>query len=43
VELERAVLAGRFEMIIPHLVWVLGYGAAIIIAAVFFFLRQMKS
>lgn len=43
VELERAVLAGRFEMIIPHLVWVLGYGAAIVIAAVFFFLRQMKS
>ena len=43
VELERAVLAGRFEMIIPHLVWVLGYGAVIIIAAVFFFLRQMKS
>lgn len=43
VELERAVLAGRFEMITPHLIWVLGYGAAIIIAAVFFFLRQMKS
>ena len=43
VELERAVLAGRFEMIIPHLVWVLGYGAVITIAAVFFFLRQMKS
>ena len=43
VELERAVLSGRFEMIIPHLVWVLGYGAVITIAAVFFFLRQMKS
>lgn len=43
VELERAVIAGTYELIIPHLIWVLGYGVVIIIAAVFLFLRQMKS
>lgn len=43
VELERAVLAGTYEMIIPHLFWVIGYGVVILAAAVFMFLRQMKS
>lgn len=43
VELERAVIAGTYELIIPHLIWVLGYGVVIIIAAVFLFLKQMKS
>ena len=42
VELERAVLAGNAAEILPHLWWVLGYGAAALIAAVALFLRQMK-
>ncbi|MBE6576464.1 MAG: ABC transporter permease [Ruminococcaceae bacterium] len=42
VEMERAVLAGRFAEIFPHLWWVLGYGAAALAAAVLLFLRQMK-
>lgn len=42
VEMERAVLAGRFADILPHLWWVLGYAAAAMIAAVLLFLRQMK-
>lgn len=42
VELERAVLAGNFTGIFPHLWWVLGYAAALFTAAVFLFLRQMK-
>lgn len=42
VEMERAVLAGDFPGIFPHLWWVLGYGAASLILAVLLFLRQMK-
>ncbi len=42
VDLERAVLAGNFADVFPHLWWVLGYAAAAMIAAVFLFLRQMK-
>jgi len=42
VELERAVLSGNFGQILPHLWWVLGYGAAVLLAAVLCFLRQMK-
>ena len=42
VELERAVLAGRFEDILPHILWVLGYALGAMIAAVALFLRQMK-
>lgn len=42
VELERAVLAGDFAGIFPHLWWVLGYAALILAAAVWMFLRQMK-
>ena len=42
VELERAVLAGAFAGIFPHLWWVLGYAALILAAAVWMFLRQMK-
>ncbi len=42
VEMERAVLAGRFADILPHFWWVLGYAAAAMIAAVLLFLRQMK-
>ena len=42
VEMERAAIAGDFSEIIPHLWWVLGYAAAVLLVAVFFFLRQMK-
>lgn len=42
VELERAVLAGNYGGIFPHLWWVLGYALAALAAAVLLFLRQMK-
>lgn len=42
VELERAVLAGHFADIFPHLIWVLGYAAVTLTAAILLFLRQMK-
>ena len=42
VELERAAIHGEYADIGPHLLWVLGYGAAAVAGAVFLFLRQMK-
>ncbi|MBR5136658.1 MAG: ABC transporter permease [Clostridia bacterium] len=42
VELEKAVLDGRFGSIWPHLWWVLGYGVSVMVLAVVMFLRQMK-
>ncbi len=42
VELERAVLSGNFDGILPHLWWVLGYGVSVLAAAVGMFLRQMR-
>ncbi|MBR7111575.1 MAG: ABC transporter permease [Clostridia bacterium] len=42
VELGRAALAGDLLGIFPHLWWVLGYAAVILVAAIFAFLRQMK-
>lgn len=42
VELERAALNGNYEDILPHLLWVLGYAAAALAAAVLLFVRQMK-
>lgn len=42
VELQRAVIAGRFSDIFPHLWWVLGYAVIILVAAVLLFLKQMK-
>ena len=42
VELERAILSGNFSDIFPHIWWVLGYSIVLLMAAVFFFLRQMK-
>lgn len=43
VDMQRAVLAGDFSGIFPHLWWVFGYSALLLIAAVLLFLRQMKS
>ena len=42
VEMERAILAGSFTGIFPHIWWVLGYAALSLTAAVLLFLRQMK-
>ena len=42
VELERAVLSGDFSGVFPHIFWVLGYAAVLMVLAVFAFLRQMK-
>lgn len=42
VEMERAVIAGNFTGILPHLWWVLGYAAVLFAAAGLLFLRQMK-
>ncbi len=42
VKMEAAILAGDFSGIFPHLCWVLGYAAALLAAAIFLFLRQMK-
>ena len=42
VEMERAILAGNFTEIFPHLWWVLGYTCLIFTVAALLFLRQMK-
>ena len=42
VDMERALLAGNFDGIFPHLWWVLGYAATLLVLAVLLFLRQMK-
>lgn len=43
VEMERAVLAGDFGGIFPHIFWVLGYSVVLMVLAVLMFLRQMKN
>ncbi len=42
VEMERAAVSGNFSDILPHLIWVLGYAAVVLVAAILLFLRQMK-
>lgn len=42
VDMERAALAGDLQGILPHLWWVLGYAAVLLVLAVLMFLRQMK-
>jgi len=42
VELERALYAGRFGDIGPHLAWVLGYGLVTLAISILVFTRQMK-
>ena len=42
VDMQRAILAGDFSGIFPHLWWVLGYAIALLFLAVLMFLRQMK-
>lgn len=42
VELQRAVVAGNFAGILPHVWWVLGYAVGTLCVAILLFLRQMK-
>lgn len=42
VEMERAIIAGNFLDIFPHIWWVLGYALAALIIAILLFLKQMK-
>lgn len=42
VEMGRAVLAGDYNGIFPHLWWVLSYSIGVLALAVILFLRQMK-
>ena len=42
VEMQRAVIAGNYADIFPHLWWVLGYTVTVLTLAVFVYLRQMK-
>ena len=42
VELERAVLAGNYGDIFPHLWWVIGYAVGTVVLAIALFLRQMR-
>ena len=42
VDMERAILAGEYSDIFPHLWWVLGYAVVLLILAVVLFLKQMK-
>ncbi|MBE6810312.1 MAG: ABC transporter permease [Ruminococcaceae bacterium] len=42
VDMQRAVLSGNFGDIFPHMWWVLGYAAILLILAILMFLRQMR-
>ncbi len=42
VEAQRAVLSGSWNAVLPHMVWVLGYGILVTSLAVWLFLRQMR-
>lgn len=42
VDLQRAILAGDFAGMFPHIWWVLGYAVILFGLAVLLFLRQMK-
>lgn len=43
VDMQRAVLSGNFGDIFPHIWWVLGYAAVLLVLAILLFLRQMKN
>ena len=42
VKMQRAALAGNYADIFPHIWWVLGYAAVLLVFAIQLFLRQMK-
>ncbi|HQO70503.1 MAG TPA: ABC transporter permease [Clostridia bacterium] len=43
VDAGRAAMAGQFNMIMPHLIWVIGYAAVILVLAIFAFTVKAKS
>ncbi len=43
VDAARSALNGEYADILPHLVWVLGYAAVLMVAAVLVFRQKMKS
>jgi ABC-2 type transport system permease protein len=42
VDMGKAVMAGNYEGIFPHLWWVLGYAAAMTVLAIAAFRKKMK-
>lgn len=42
VKMERAVLNGNYGEIFPHVWWVVGYTAVVVVLAIMLFLRQMR-
>lgn len=42
VDMQRAILAGDFPGIVPHIWWVLGYAVILTVLAVLLFLRQRQ-
>lgn len=43
VEMERSLISGNFEGILPHLMWVMAYAIGMTALAVLVFLRKMKN
>ena len=43
VEMQRAVISGDYDKILPHFLWVMGYAVVILIIAIIVYLRQMKN
>lgn len=43
VELQRSIVSGNFENILPHILWISGYAVILSTVAVFLFLRKMKN
>lgn len=43
VDAGRAAISGDYTSILPHLWWVIGYAAAVLIVAIFVFRKQMSS
>ena len=42
VEMEKAALAADWSALVPHLLWVMGYGLVTLAAAIGLYLRQMR-
>ncbi len=42
VQLEKAIIRGDFEVILPHFLWVICYAIAAILIAIMLFLNQMR-
>jgi len=43
VETGRAAMSGNYDMIMPHLLWVIGYGVIVMGFAIFSFAKKAKS